>query len=168
MSKLFFLICLFPTQKRTFVHVRAREDPDLEDLGWVNDFRIDSDQDDDDDDDENREAIGDQSSTETKWHKHTVKVLKLLQRRLRSTDGEVEEGTAGDGDDDNKVNAIQFHQLSQHCTRRTAASVFFEMLQLKTWDFIELDQSEPYGDITITPGIRFSEAPPSSLEKKGR
>ena len=158
--------CLYGTRVR-----ENTTDPDLEDLGWVNDFRIDSDH--EDDDDENREAIGDQSSTETKWHKHTVKVLKLLQRRLRPAEGTAA-ATTGDGDDDeegqdddndNKVSAIRFKQLSQHCTRRTAASVFFEMLQLKTWDFIELDQNEPYGDITITPGIRFSEAPPEGNKK---
>ena len=27
--------------------------------------------------------------------------------------------------------------------------MFFELLQLKTWDFIELDQSDSYGDIKV-------------------
>jgi cohesin complex subunit SCC1 len=66
-----------------------------------------------------------------------------------------------DDDDDDKATELQFQELSQNCTRRTAASVFFEILQLKTWDFIELDQPEPYGDIGITAGVRFQEAPPN-------
>ena len=31
----------------------------------------------------------------------------------------------------------------------------------KTWDFVELDQDESYGDITIAPGLKFNEDPPS-------
>ena len=37
------------------------------------------------------------------------------------------------------------------CTRRTAASCFFEILQLNTWGLINAQQSEPYGDITVFP-----------------
>jgi cohesin complex subunit SCC1 len=54
---------------------------------------------------------------------------------------------------------LQFDQLSKNTSRRTAASVFFELLQLKTWDYIELDQDEPYGDITISAGPKFEEPP---------
>jgi cohesin complex subunit SCC1 len=57
---------------------------------------------------------------------------------------------------------VEFLELTKNVTsRRNAASVFFEMLQLKTWDFIEVEQTEPYGEITISPGLRFSEAPPN-------
>jgi hypothetical protein len=37
---------------------------------------------------------------------------------------------------------LSYNKLSKGCSRHTAASVFFELLQLKTWDFIELDQDE--------------------------
>ena len=132
---------------------------EFSEMGLVNELNLQSD--DEDDDDENREAIGDQSSSNNKWHKHTVKVLQLLQRRMRPI-----EEQPPDDDDDDRETSLQFQQLSQHCTRRTAASVFFEMLQLKTWDFIELDQPEPYGDIDITPGVRFQEAPPNNNKTK--
>lgn len=82
-----------------------------------------------------------------KWHPHTVKVLTLLQGNMTAT-----------GDD--KV--LSYNKLSAGCSRRTAAGVFFELLQLKTWDFIELDQDEEYGDVEITPGIKFEEAPPDA------
>jgi hypothetical protein len=128
---------------------------ELEDLGMVNELEMDS----EDDDDEDREAIGDQSSSSTKWHKHTAKVLQLLQRKIR-----VENDNNDDDDDDEeeKPTEVQFQDLSHNCTRRTAASVFFELLQLKTWDFVELDQPEPYGDIGISAGVRFSEQPPNN------
>ena len=121
-------------------------------MGLVNELQIDSEEEEeDDDDDEHREAIGDASSTATKWHKHTVKVLELLQKRMKpEQDTTLELPTS-----------LGFDQISQNCTRRTAASVFFEMLQLKTWDFIELEQPEAYGDISISAGVRFQETPPN-------
>ena len=68
-----------------------------------------------------------------------------------------------EGDDEGeKVTEVMFQDIAEHCTRRTAASVFFETLQLKTWDFIEIDQDEDYGPITIMPGTRFGEAPPKA------
>ena len=122
---------------------------ELADLGLVNELDMDSEE--EGEDEENRQAIGDQPSSSTKWHKHTVKVLKLLQRKMLPSDEDEEE----------KPLQVQFQELSHNCTRRTAASVFFELLQLKTWDFIELDQSDAYGDISISPGVRFQESPPN-------
>jgi cohesin complex subunit SCC1 len=132
-------------------------DTEWSDLGLVNELQIDSEADEeDDDDDEHREAIGDSSSTNSKWHKHTVKVLELLQRRMRS-----DEQNDNDDEGEQKPTVLQFQQISHNCTRRTAASVFFELLQLKTWDFIDLEQPEAYGDISIAAGVRFQEAPPN-------
>lgn len=53
--------------------------------------------------------------------------------------------------------SLSFNNLSVGCSRRTAAGVFFELLQLKTWDFINVDQNEAYGDIVITPGVKFED-----------
>ena len=116
----------------------------------VNDLQVGEnyDQDDDDDDDETRQALGDKEGTSQKWHQHTVKVLQMLQRNI--------------GDDTGEHQAVSYDALSKNCSRRTAASVFFELLQLKTWDFIEIDQQDPYGDIDISAGMRFKEAPPNS------
>jgi len=99
-----------------------------------------------------QEAGGELVSSSTKWHKHTVKVFSMLKRNLT-------EGTEEEGD---KVASLSYNSLSKGCSRRTAVGVFFEMLQLKTWDFIELDQAESYGDIKITAGNRFAESPPTN------
>jgi cohesin complex subunit SCC1 len=122
---------------------------------------------DDDEDEETREAIGDSSSTATKWHAHTVQVLTMLQRNIGN-------GSAtGDDDDESapqqsgKPTTLHFNAISKNCSRRTAAGVFFELLQLKTWDFVELDQDEPYGDMSISAGTRFHESPPNG-KKSGR
>jgi cohesin complex subunit SCC1 len=112
----------------------------------VNELQVE----DQDDDDETRQALGDKEGTAQKWHQHTVKVLQMLQR------------TMADNGQQQMVQEVSYDALSKNCSRRTAASVFFELLQLKTWDFIEIDQQDPYGDIGITPGLRFQETPPNS------
>ncbi len=147
------------------------------DLGLVNELQLESD--DDEEDEEQREVVGEH--TGTKWHKHTVKVLKLLQSRLR----------AEDQDDDTKPMDLEFGELAKNVNRRTAASCFMECLvsnifylsfashclvrsvelilhsnphlvqQLKTWDFLELAQDEEYGPIIIAAGPRFQESPPN-------
>merc|ERR1740139_1880065 len=91
----------------------------------------------------------------TKWHKHTVKVLKMLQNSM--TSGQEEEDEEGE----EKATQLSYDKLSYGISRRTACGVFFELLQLKTWDFIELDQDKSYEDIKITPGVRFDELAPT-------
>lgn len=86
------------------------------DLGLVNELQMDSDE--DEDDEEKREAVGEH--TGTKWHKHTVKVLKLLQSRMRPEEDDDEE--------DEKPTSLEFGELAKHVNRRTAASCFIECL----------------------------------------
>jgi cohesin complex subunit SCC1 len=113
-------------------------------LGAVNDMEGDL-------DDEPRQEQGEElASSSSKWHKHTVKVLDMLKRNI-----------AEDDEDKQKPQHLSFDKLSHGTSRRTACGVFFELLQLKTWSFIELDQSKSYGDIKITKGARFHENPPS-------
>ena len=138
------------------------DDEDLLDLGMVNDMVLDSDEDDrqdDGEDDEDREAIGDAASSSTKWHKHTVRVFRHLKKCLRDPNADTDEdgGIANEGLPD----SVGFADLTKNVvSRRNASSVFFEMLQLKTWDFIELEQERAYGDIAISAGLRFGEDAP--------
>jgi cohesin complex subunit SCC1 len=128
----------------------GRRDSSLE-LGLVNDLEDDIIEEEVDP----RQTLGDELvSSNSKWHKHTVKVYKLLKRSMAS--GQEAE------DEEEKPGEISYDSLSKGSSRRTAAGVFFELLQLKTWDFIELDQNESYGDIKISPGVKFGEDPPVS------
>lgn len=114
-------------------------------LGLVNDFEEDLNS-------EPRQATGtDIVSSDSKWHKHTVKVLSMLKNQIGNLENDNQATMRGE---------LSYNKLSKGCSRHTAASVFFELLQLKTWDFIELDQDESYGDIKITGGLRFNESPP--------
>lgn len=118
-------------------------------LGLVNDFEEDI--------GPRQEGGSDAVSSSSKWHKHTVKVLSLLKQNMTS-------GAKEDDDEEGQTKAteLSYDKLSAGCSRRTAASVFFEILQLKTWDFIEVEQDEPYADITLTPGTKFDEDPPKN------
>jgi cohesin complex subunit SCC1 len=120
-------------------------------LGLVNELLSE-----DEEDDERQAQGSDLASSNSKWHKHTIKTLNMLKRNMATGDEEMEEGA------EPKPDHLSFDKLSSGVSRRTASSVFFELLQLKTWDFIELDQDESYGDITIAPGLKFNESPPTS------
>jgi chromatin segregation and condensation protein Rec8/ScpA/Scc1 (kleisin family) len=84
------------------------------------------------------------STAEHKWHPHTVKVMKVLRQSL---------------DDKEEVTYKQLTKNTQ--SRRTAAALFFELLQLKTLDFVDLTQSQAYGDIKVSKATRFSESIPA-------
>ena len=115
--------------------------------GMVNDARGDEEEDDEDDP---RQASGTELvSSSSKWHKHTVRVLDMFQRLMGEKDG------IKDAEGKDKPDHLTFGDISKKLTRRTAAGVFFEMLQLKTWDFVEVDQGEAYGDITVRPFVFF-------------
>jgi cohesin complex subunit SCC1 len=129
-------------------------DDDLLDLGMVNDMILDSDEEETNDDDaEEEDDRQTTAGSSTKWHKHTVRVFSHLKKCLDN------DNNNDNNDNDNSM--VDFHELTKHMvSRRNASSVFFEMLQLKTWDFIELDQDEPYGTISVSKGARFSEDVP--------
>ena len=49
------------------------------------------------------------------------------------------------------------------CIRdRSAASAFVELLHLKTWDFVALDQPHAYGDISIAKAACFHDEVPAA------
>jgi len=123
---------------------RSEDDGSEFSLGAVNDLEEARE---DDMEIDPRQMQGDELlSSKTKWHKHTVKVFEMLKRNMNTSGGREH---------------LNFDKLSNGCSRRTASSVFFELLQLKTWDFIELEQKQSYCDIKIIPGDRFSEEAPS-------
>ncbi|GAX21019.1 cohesin complex subunit SCC1 [Fistulifera solaris] len=122
-------------------------------LGMANDLNEDLIGEDDDDDP--RQATGDELvSSSSKWHKHTITVYNFLKRKMADPNSEEEEN-------EDKPSVLVFDDLSKNCSRRNAAAVFFELLQLKTWDYVELGQEESYGTIKIAPGAKFSEEAPS-------
>jgi len=103
---------------------------------------------DDADDDTDRQTAEETTAT---WHKNTVRVFEVLKHKMAPKD-----------DDASVVDQVFYNELSHGVTRRTAAGVFFEILQLKTLNFIELHQDEAFGDIQISPGAKFLEDPPTS------
>lgn len=123
----------------------------LSDWGMVNDARL-ADEDGEDEDDPRQEVGTELVPSSSKWHKHTVRVLKVLQCSM--------------GKGNNKHDPLIFGDLVKHVGRRTAAGVFFEVLQLKTWDFLDVEQGEAEGPIAISAGPRFLEDRPTNDDQQ--
>jgi hypothetical protein len=95
------------------------------------------------------------SANQWQWHPHTVKVLSLLRQQFHG-------GTCGDDAGSVSTGTTSYNYITgasggKKVGRRTAAGVFFEMLQLKTWDYVDVAQANPYGDIAISRASRFDE-----------
>ncbi|KAF0684554.1 Aste57867_23472 [Aphanomyces stellatus] len=94
-----------------------------------------------DDDQEHRYGT---SATDHKWHPHTIKVMKVLRKSLEEKE------------------TVSYNALAKTTrSRRTAAALFFEMLQLKTLDFIDVNQPKAYGNIHISKTKRFMDHIPA-------
>ncbi|GAB5033325.1 mitotic cohesin [Nannochloropsis oceanica] len=78
------------------------------------------------------------------WHPNTVKILTFLRRQLRGKEG--------------RKRGVTLQTLAAEASRANVAKFFWELLQLKTWDFVQLEQRMAYGNIIILPGRRFREA----------
>jgi chromatin segregation and condensation protein Rec8/ScpA/Scc1 (kleisin family) len=71
-------------------------------------------------------------SDPSKWNQRTAVVMEVLQDQFK----EKEE--------------VSFDEISTGISRRLAASCFLEVLQLKTWGFIDASQEVPFDDIALT------------------
>ncbi|OQS07067.1 hypothetical protein THRCLA_00923 [Thraustotheca clavata] len=81
---------------------------------------------------------------EHKWHPHTVKVMKVLRKSMHDKD------------------SVSYSQLAKTTrSRRTAAALFFEVLQLKTLDFIDVEQTQSFGNIQISKTNHFADYIPA-------
>ena len=72
-----------------------------------------------------------------KWHARTKRMAKVLASAMEAA------GASGDRAE------VSFSGLSVGSTKRTAASAFYEVLALATWDVVQVRQDLPYADITV-------------------
>ena len=74
-----------------------------------------------------------------RWTKRTQQVLRVLGRNLSGKE------------------SIQFSSLTGRCSRKQAASRFYTCLLLAKEGMIDVKQDEPYADIAIQKGPKFTE-----------
>lgn len=92
------------------------------------------------------------------WHPNTIKILGFLRKHFEAAERrDRRKGAKGPP-------SLSMHKIAADATRSAAANFFFEILQLKTWDYIQLKQGEPYEDITITKARRFDDPIPEPEE----
>ncbi len=74
-----------------------------------------------------------------RWTKRTQQVLRLLNRTL------------------SKQDSVEFKSVTLKCTRKQAASRFYTCLLLAKEGTIQVEQPEPYAEIVIQKGPKYSE-----------
>ena len=82
------------------------------------------------------------STINQRWHPHTKKVMKMLTLQFDISDSVTYYDIAG-------------FSTGRKVGRRTAAGAFFELLQLKTWDCVNIEQEKAYSNIIVSKGPRF-------------
>lgn len=75
-----------------------------------------------------------------RWTKRTQQVIRVLDRGFKSKE------------------SVDFSVLTQRCNRKLAASRFYTCLLLAKEKMVTLTQNEPYSEITIIKGSKFTEA----------
>ena len=78
------------------------------------------------------------------WHPNTIKVVGLLRDQLDAAE------------------SLSFDAFTAGANKRSAVGVFVELLHLKTWDFVALDQPHAYGDISIAKAACFHDEVPAA------
>lgn len=79
-----------------------------------------------------------QDFTSENWSTRTSDILDIMKAEFK------------------KKNTLHLHRMCEGTTRRTAAACFMEMLQLKTYGYVEIEQLAPFADISISPTIKLA------------
>ena len=93
--------------------------------------------------------------TRSGWSKRTEKMLHVLSRQF----DEAEEG-GGEADEEPQLEFLTM--LGTDASRKVAATTFFELLVLKSTNFIDVEQANPYGEIVLTKTDEFTSQPISA------
>lgn len=84
------------------------------------------------------EGEAEEEAEERRWNKRSQQMLQSLTRVLVRRD------------------AVAFQDLIANGTRKHAASKFYTLLVLKKSQAVNIEQSEPYGEIQISKGAAFT------------
>lgn len=89
---------------------------------------------------EQQSGEGSEEFEQRRWTKRTQQVFKMLNHGFE------------------KTSSVNFLSLTRRCSRKQAASRFYTCLLLAKEGTVQFQQSEPYGDILLEKGPRFSQA----------
>ena len=128
--------------------VDESDDDMLLDCDPVPQFKIEEECDSSNDDQPCQMDDSGEAAQASKWRRRTNRLLELLQKHMRAE---------GEEDEEPKPTSLSYGSIAEGYDRHKVAGVFYMLLQLKTWDFVDLkqSQSEAYSDIEIRAGPRF-------------
>lgn len=75
-----------------------------------------------------------------KWHSRTKRMARVLAEALKANEASV---------NDPMDAQASFSSLAMGSSKRSAASAFYEVLALATWDVVSVQQSAPFSDINV-------------------
>eukprot|EP01135_Chromosphaera_perkinsii_P011299 Nk52_evm80s2367 gene=Nk52_evmTU80s2367 len=84
---------------------------------------------------------GDKAQDDKGYSKRTYKMFRNLRTAFETSD------------------TISYNTITEKKDRRTASACLFELLVLKTREYIDVNQSEPFGDIEVTTEEKFYNDP---------
>ncbi|KAJ1905741.1 sister chromatid cohesion protein 1 [Tieghemiomyces parasiticus] len=97
------------------------------------------------------QATGD--TTTVGFSKSTLRAIQLIQHETRKTAAAAEDGHMASTQMPREADGHQlaFEPIVENVRRQDTVKLFFELLVLKTKDFIDVKQTRPFGDISIIP-----------------
>ncbi|KAJ2853550.1 sister chromatid cohesion protein 1, partial [Coemansia asiatica] len=97
------------------------------------------------------------STADTGYSKNTIRAIHILDNACRSEDVPVSDTVdAASSTDANAT--LSFMNVAKDARRSDAVKLFFELLVLKTKDFIDVSQPGPFEDISIAPRTKLRRA----------
>ncbi|KAJ1727067.1 sister chromatid cohesion protein 1 [Coemansia biformis] len=90
--------------------------------------------------------------------KNTVQAIRILDAAARASNVRPSDAVGAAADAASEGGALSFMDIAKDARRDDAVKLFFELLVLKTRDFIDVAQPAPYEDVTIVPRTMLGQA----------
>ncbi|KAJ1826527.1 sister chromatid cohesion protein 1 [Coemansia sp. RSA 2599] len=98
-----------------------------------------------------------EGAADTGYSKNTIRAIHILDNACRSENVSVSDAVdAASSADENAT--LSYMSVAKDARRSDAVKLFFELLVLKTKDFIDVSQPEPFEDISIAPRTKLRQA----------
>ncbi|KAJ2825358.1 sister chromatid cohesion protein 1 [Coemansia erecta] len=107
-------------------------------------------------------AEGAASAGTAGYSKNTIRAIRILDEASRSDNVPVSDTTAAADADEHT--ALSYMKVAKEARRDDAVKLFFELLVLKTKDFIDVAQPAPFEDVLIVPRPKLRRAADSMVE----
>ncbi|KAJ2109120.1 sister chromatid cohesion protein 1, partial [Coemansia sp. RSA 921] len=86
------------------------------------------------------------------YSKNTIRAIRILDTAAQADNIQPSDASAQEAE------SLSFNKIAHEARRDDAVTLFFELLVLKSRDFIDVSQSAPYEDVQIVPRPKLRQA----------